>query len=60
MDIEPTQLDERVDAEQGLDVWNPWNLPRASSVPTPALDDWPAREPRFEEGLARIEGHPGA
>lgn len=58
MDIEPTHVDDRANAEHDLDVWNPWNIPRAVPIPTPSLDEWPEREPRFEEGLAGMEGKP--
>jgi hypothetical protein len=60
MDGELTHLDETPAAEHDLDVWNPWNIPRAAAVPTPSLDEWPERETRFEEGVAGMDGKPAA
>ena len=60
MDLEHAQQDESQAAEQDVDAWNPWNLPRAAPIPTPSLDEWPERETRFEDGFARMEGKPAA
>lgn len=57
-DNESSKPLEHTDTEQELDGWNPWNVPRAVAVPTPRLDEWPERELRFEDGLARMEGPP--
>ena len=59
MDIEPREPKEGMDAQHGLDDWNPWNLPRAVAVRN-LVDEWPEPELVFQERLAPVEGKPAA
>jgi hypothetical protein len=54
IDAEPHERDERIDAERDRDAWN---VPRSPHVlAMPPFENWPEREPAFEEGLAGMGG----
>jgi hypothetical protein len=56
MDVDGHPPDERTDVEKDIEAWN---LPRPALLPTPSLDEWPEREPGFEDGVG-VVGRPAA